>query len=279
MLYVDVTNVASHEEHFSRYMRSQRVKKILSKLIVCALAASAGTVYANDWTTIRFGVDPSYAPFESKSAAGKVVGFDVDLGNEICRRLNAKCVWVEQDFDGVIPALKAKKFDGILSSMSVTPQRSAEVAFSAKLFDTPTRLVVPKGSTLQPTIESLKGKTVGVEQGSVQEAYVRANWASKGVQIVSYQNQDQVYGDLISGRLDSALQDEVQADLGFLKTPRGAGFQFTGAEIPTGAAAIGLRKDDTDLKQKIDGAIVAMLKDGTYQKLAKKYFDFDIYGK
>ncbi len=74
-----------------------------------------------------------------------MVGFDVDLGNEICRRLNAKCVWVDQDFDGMIPALEAKQFDGILSSMSVTPQRAAEIAFSAKLFDTPTRLVVLQG--------------------------------------------------------------------------------------------------------------------------------------
>ncbi|HTH60038.1 MAG TPA: ABC transporter substrate-binding protein [Paraburkholderia sp.] len=254
------------------------MKKLLAALSVALLAVSAGAAHAKDWTTIRFGVDASYAPFESKAPDGKVVGFDVDLGNEICRRLNAKCVWVEQDFDGMIPALKAKKFDGVLSSMTITPQRAQQIAFSDKLFNTPTRLVAKKGSSLQPTADSLKGKSVGVEQGTIQETYAKANWAPKGVNVVPYQNQDQVYADLLSGRLDAALQDEVQADLGFLKTPRGAGFQFAGPEIPTGAAAIGLRKEDTDLKAKIDKAIADMIKDGTYKKIEAKYFDFDVYG-
>jgi lysine/arginine/ornithine transport system substrate-binding protein len=254
------------------------VKKLLAALSVALLAVSAGAAHAKDWSTVRFGVDASYAPFESKAPDGKLVGFDIDLGNEICKRLNAKCEWVEQDFDGMIPALKAKKFDGVLSSMTITPQRSEQIAFSAKLFNTPTRLVAKKGTNLQPTADSLKGKSVGVEQGTIQETYAKENWAPKGVNVVPYQNQDQVYADLLSGRLDAALQDEVQADLGFLKTPRGAGFQFAGKEIPTGAAAIGLRKEDADLKTKIDKAIADMIKDGTYKKIEAKYFDFDVYG-
>jgi lysine/arginine/ornithine transport system substrate-binding protein len=254
------------------------VKKLLAALSVALLAVSAGAAHAKDWTTVRFGVDASYAPFESKAPDGKLVGFDIDLGNEICKRLNAKCVWVEQDFDGMIPALKAKKFDGVLSSMTITPQREEQIAFSAKLFNTPTRLVAKKGTNLVPTADSLKGKSVGVEQGTIQETYAKENWAPKGVNVVPYQNQDQVYADLLSGRLDAALQDEVQADLGFLKTPRGAGFQFAGKEIPTGAAAIGLRKEDADLKTKIDKAIADMIKDGTYKKIEAKYFDFDVYG-
>ncbi|RQH08018.1 ABC transporter substrate-binding protein [Paraburkholderia dinghuensis] len=251
----------------------------MKKLALCvALALAAGGAYAKDWSTIRFGTDASYAPFESKAPDGKLVGFDIDLGNEICRRLNAKCVWVEQDFDGMIPGLKSRKFDGALSALTMTPQREQQIAFSARMYNTPTRLVAKKGSTVLPTIESLKGKTVGVEQGSTQETYAKENWASKGVNVVTYQNQDQVYLDLQSGRLDAALQDEIQADLGFLKTPRGAGFAFAGPQIPTGAAAIGMRKDDTDLKSKIDKAIADMVKDGTYRKIASKYFDFDVYG-
>ena len=254
------------------------MKKLLATLSVALLAVSASAAYAKDWSTVRFGVDASYAPFESKAPDGKLVGFDIDLGNEICKRMNAKCVWVEQDFDGMIPGLKAKKFDGVLSSMTITPQREEQIAFSAKLFNTPTRLVAKKGTSFQPTADSLKGKSVGVEQGTIQETYAKDNWAPKGVNVVPYQNQDQVYADLLSGRLDAALQDEVQADLGFLKTPRGAGFQFAGKEIPTGAAAIGLRKEDADLKGKIDKAIADMIKDGTYKKIEAKYFDFDVYG-
>ena len=82
------------------------MKKLLATLSVALLAVSAGVAHAKDWTTVRFGVDASYAPFESKAPDGKLVGFDIDLGNEICKRMNAKCVWVEQDFDGMIPGLK-----------------------------------------------------------------------------------------------------------------------------------------------------------------------------
>ncbi|CAB3970649.1 MULTISPECIES: ABC transporter substrate-binding protein [Burkholderia] len=257
----------------------------MKKLALCiAILAVATSASAKEWSTVRFGVDASYAPFESKSTDGKLAGFDIDLGNEICKRLNAKCVWVESAFDGMIPALKARKFDGVLSSMSMTPQREAQIAFSTKLFHTPTRLVAKKGVNLKPTAESLKGKTIGVEQGTIQEAYAKANWAPLGVQIVPYQDQDQVYADLVSGRLDAALQDAVQADMGFLKTARGAGFAFTGGDLsdPKGAlgngAAIGLRKEDTDLKTKIDKAMADMIKDGTYKKIEAKYFSFDVYG-
>ena len=258
------------------------MKKLLAALTIVLLSASMGA-HAKDWSTIRFGVDASYAPFESKAADGKLVGFDIDLGNEICKRLNAKCVWVENDFDGMIPALKAKKFDGVLSSMSMTPQRAEQINFSSKLFNTPTRLVAKKGSNILPTPESLAGKSVGVEQGTIQETYAKTYWQPKGAKVVSYQNQDQVYADLISGRMDAALQDAVQADLGFLKTPRGAGFQFVGKDLEDkkilgSGAGIGLRKEDTDLKAKIDKAIANIIKDGTYKKIEKKYFDFDVYG-
>src|SRR6516225_934389 len=180
----------------------------MKKLALClALALAAGGAVAKDWTTIRFGTDASYAPFESKAPDGKLAGFDIDLGNQICARLKAKCVWVENDFDGMIPALKAKKFDGVLSSMSMTPQRAEQISFSSKLFNTPTRLIAKQGSPLVPTADSLSGKTVGVEQGTIQETYAKTYWEPKGAKVVPYQNQDQVYADLISGRLDAALQD------------------------------------------------------------------------
>jgi lysine/arginine/ornithine transport system substrate-binding protein len=260
------------------------VKKIFVAVCVSILGLSAAAgVHAKDWSTVRFGVDASYPPFESKAPDGKLVGFDIDLGNEICKRMQTKCQWVENDFDGLIPALKARKVDGVLSSMTMTPQRAQQIDFSSKLFNTPTRLVEKKGAGLQPTTESLKGKRVGVEQGTIQETFAKTYWAPKGVEVVSYQNQDRVYADLLSGRLDATLQDAVQADIGFLKTPRGQGYAFAGPtlvddKILGKGAAVGLRKEDTDLKAKIDKAIADMIQDGTYKKLASKYFDFDIYG-
>ncbi|AUH49553.1 ABC transporter substrate-binding protein [Chromobacterium sp. ATCC 53434] len=258
------------------------MKKALAALAVGLMAASVG-VYAKDWKEVRFGVDASYAPFEYKAPNGQVVGFDIDLGNEICKRMKAKCVWVENDFDGMIPALKAKKFDGVLSSMSMTEARMKEIAFSAKLFNTPTRMVAKSGSGLMPTPASLKGKRVGVEQGTIQEAYAKKHWAPAGVEVVPYQNQTLVLADLTAGRLDASLQDAVQADMGFLKKPEGKGFAFAGKDLVDPqtlgeGAGIGLRKDDADLKAAIDKAIAGMLKDGTYKKIEKKYFSFDVYG-
>lgn len=255
----------------------------MKKLAACLMLSLASVgAFAKDWKVIRFGVDASYAPFESKAADGKLVGFDVDLGNAICEKLKAKCVWVENDFDGMIPALKAKKFDGILSSLSVTEKRAEQIAFSDKLFNAPVRMVAKKGSNLLPTAESLKSKRIGVEQGTTQETYAKAYWEPKGVNVVPYQNQSLVLADLGSGRLDAALQDAVQADIGFLKTPQGRDFAFAGPELKdpktlgTGTA-VGLRKDDADLRQQINQALAAIHKDGTFDRLAKKYFSFDIY--
>ncbi|BEV72719.1 MULTISPECIES: ABC transporter substrate-binding protein [unclassified Paludibacterium] len=258
-------------------------KNIVVSLAALGLLAVSSFASASQWKDIRFGVEASYPPFESKTADGKLVGFDIDLGNEICKRLQARCVWVENDFDGLIPALKARKFDGILSSMSVTEARQKQIAFSSRLFNTPTRMLAKAGSGLQPTAASLKGKRVGVQQGTIQEAYAKVHWAVAGVEVVPYQSQNQVLADLKSGRLDASLQDAVQADQGFLQKPDGKGFAFAGAALNDPqtlgiGSAVGLRKEDTALKAAIDQAIAAMLKDGTYKKIEARYFRFDVYG-
>jgi lysine/arginine/ornithine transport system substrate-binding protein len=253
-------------------------------LLFAFLLSWSPCISAKDWKVIRFGVDPSYPPFESKAADGSLVGFDIDLGKALCAKLNVTCVWVENDFDGMIPALQARKIDAVLSDMSVTNKRLQQIDFTNKIAYSPTRMVAKAGSNLQPTAESLRGKNIGVEQGTVQEAYAKAHFEPNGVNVVSYQNQDQVYADLKSGRLAASLQDEVQANFGFLKTPVGQGFEFSGPEINDttilgSSAAIGLRKGDTDLKTALNNALADLLKEGTYQAIAKKYFDFNIYGE
>ncbi|MFC5430980.1 ABC transporter substrate-binding protein [Paraburkholderia denitrificans] len=255
----------------------------MKKFAVCvALALLAGSAAAKEWHTVRIGVDASYPPFESKAPNGEIVGFDVDLTKALCARMNVKCVWVQSDLDGIIGALKARKFDAIVSSLSVTDQRRQQIDYSDKMFDAPARMIAKTGSPLLPTAASLKGKNVGVEQGSTQEAYAKAYWAPKGINVVSYQNQDQVYQDLMSGRLDATLQDEVQADFGFLKTARGKSFAWAGPAVEDpktigDGTAIGLSKQDPELKAKFNAALAAIHKDGTFDRIAKQYFDFDIY--
>ncbi|MCG5075142.1 ABC transporter substrate-binding protein [Paraburkholderia tagetis] len=256
----------------------------MNKMLVClALSVAAFSAHAKALNELRFGVDPTYAPFESKAPDGKLVGFEIDLGNEICRRLQTKCVWVETAFDGIIPALQGRKFDAIMSAMSVTPKREAQVAFSTMLFRTPSGLIGPRGSRLEPTIATLKGKNIGVAQGSTQEAYAKAYWAPAGVNVVSYANQELVYTDLRAGRLDATLTDMISGSDGFLKTPQGHDYGFLGAPVndakTLGAgAAIGFRKSDTALRAMIDQAIGDMIKDGTYQKIERRYFEFDVLG-
>lgn len=253
----------------------------LSSLLLLALLPLGA--HAQDPQVIRFGVDATYPPFESKAPDGTLIGFDIDLGNAICANLHAKCVWVEQGFDAMIPALKARKFDAILSAMSATDVRKQQIDFTNKIYNGPSRLVAASGSALKPSAASLKGKRIGVDQGSMQETFAKAEWAPQGVTVVSYPTQDAIYQDLTTGRLDGAFQSAVQADIGFLKTPRGKGYSFAGDEVKDkrvagDGVAIGIRKDDPALAGKLNTAIAAIRKDGTYDKLATKYFDFNIYG-
>ncbi len=257
-------------------------KKVLAFSLLLGLSTSA-SVFAALPQTVRIGTDATYAPFSSKDAKGDFVGFDIDLGNEMCKRMQVKCTWVGSDFDSLIPSLKAKKIDAIISSLSITEKRQKEIAFSDKLYAADSRLIAAKGATIQPAIESLKGKHVGVLQGSTQEAYANEKWRGKGVDVVAYQNQDLIYSDLSAGRLDAALQDEVAASEGFLKQPAGKEYAFAGPSVKDknyfgDGTGVGLRKDDAELKAAFDKALGEIRKDGTYDKMAKKYFDFNVYG-
>lgn len=249
---------------------------LISGLLIASMGHAA--------SVIRFGVDPSYPPFEQKQPDGSLSGFDIDLGNALCAQLKVRCVWVEQNFDGMIPGLKAGKFDGILSAFSDTEARRKQVDFSQRLYVAPSSLIAKKGSGLLPTAQSLKGKSVGVIQGSVQESYAKSAWAPAGAVIQSYQTQDQVFMDLIAGRLDGSFQATVQGDIGLLQKPQGQDFAFAGEPITDksiigNGVAIGIRKNDSALREQLNGAIAALRKSGEYERIAHKYFNYDVYGE
>ncbi|WP_439332300.1 ABC transporter substrate-binding protein [Pantoea cypripedii] len=233
-------------------------------------------------TTLRIGTDPGYAPFESKAADGQVTGFDIDLMNALCKRMNTRCVVVESPFDALIPSLKARKIDAIMSSMSITPARLKEIDFTEKLYSAKARLIAARNSSILPTATALKNKSIGVLQGSIQETYAGKYWRPYGVNVVSYPSQDDIYADLIAGRLDAAFQDEVAGSFGFLKQPSGRDFAFAGPAVTDEqifgvGVGMGLRKGDEALKQAINNAFNQLRQDGTWQKLNARYFPFDIY--
>ncbi|WP_392567045.1 transporter substrate-binding domain-containing protein [Utexia brackfieldae] len=232
---------------------------------------------------IKIGSDTSYAPYEWLDVDGTAKGFEVELTDAMCQHLGVKCVFVATDFDGLIPSLQSEKVDMLVSALAMTEKRQRQIAFSDKIFAVAPRLIAPKGADLQPTADSLRGKNVGVEQGTTQESYANAVWRNQGVNVIAYQNQHLVYEDLVAGRLDASLQDQVAGEEGFLKQEKGKDFAFTGPAINDTkyfgvGTGFGFRKGDDELREAFNQALIAIRADGTYQAIAAKYFDFDIYG-
>ncbi|MGF6598864.1 lysine/arginine/ornithine transport system substrate-binding protein [Paraburkholderia sp. GAS448] len=255
-----------------------------SLCIALAFASIAGVAHAESSGTLRFGVEAAYPPFESKSPSGQLQGFDIDVGNAVCKKMNVKCVWVENAFDGLIPALQARKFDVINSAMNITDKRKQSIDFTPAVYVVPIVMVAKRDSKLLPDVKNLQGKRVGVLQGSSQEDFLKAHWANAGVSVVSYQDQDQVYSDLIAGRLDAAVQEAQTVQDGFLGKPEARDYAILGEPLHDPATlgegtGLGLRKGDQALKTKVDAALDSLKKDGTLSSLSQKYFKRDIIAK
>jgi arginine/ornithine transport system substrate-binding protein len=260
-------------------MKMSAPRRLLLALVLTT--AASAPAFAADWSKLRIGVEGAYPPFSEVGPDGKLKGFDIDIAYALCTQMKAQCTLVQQDFDGMIPALQARKFDAIIASMSITPERQQAVNFSDKYYSTPARLVAKTGSKLQVTPEGLKGKKIGVQRSTIHDRY--ATDLFKGAEIVRYTKQDEVFLDLAAGRVDATLVDSVAADVGFLKTPAGKGFGFIGPTYTDVkyfgiGAGVAIRKSDTDLQAKFNEALKAIRANGTYKKIEAKYFDFDVYG-
>ena len=255
------------------------MKKILLAAAISALCASA---FAQG-KDLKVAIDATYEPFTYKTADGKPTGFDVDIASALCEQIKRKCVFVEQPWDGMIPGLLAKKYDVIISSMSITEERLKQVDFTDKYYNTPSKLVLRKDIPFSG-LDSIKGKKIGVLKASTQEKYSLGELKTRGVEVVSYDAQDQVYLDIKAGRLDGTVADTLEVGGGFLGKPGGENYQFVGDAlfIPkyfgTGAG-VALRKGQGELKSQISAAIKAIRANGKYKAINDKYFKFDVYGK
>lgn len=235
--------------------------------------------------TLKVAIDPTYEPFTFKTPEGKPTGFDVDIAEALCEQIKRKCEFVEQVWDSMIPGLQAKKYDVIISSMSATDERKQEIDFSDKYYQTPSRIVLKKGTKFTD-LASLKGKKIGVLKGSTQEKYAVDNLKPVGVVVNSYEAQDQVYLDIKSGRLDGTVADFLEVTGGFLSKPEGAKYEFIGPVLSDvkyfAGAAVALRKGEDKLKGELNEAIKAIRANGTYKTLNDKYFakyNIDVYGE
>ncbi|MBB5503407.1 transporter substrate-binding domain-containing protein [Paraburkholderia sp. MM5384-R2] len=226
--------------------------------------------------TLRFGTDPAYPPYEYKLPSGELAGLDIDIGNALCAAAHVKCEWVEGSFDGLIAGLQSRKFDAINASLAATAARRAVMDFTTPLYPADIRLVAAKGSHLLPETASLAGKRIGVLQGSTQAAFANQKWATHGVTVIAYQDQNSVYVDLANGRLDGTVVVGAAAKLGFLAKPEGRNFEVTGTPIVdpvlmAASSVIGVRKSDPHTLQMLNTALAQLKQNGTLERLVAKH--------
>jgi polar amino acid transport system substrate-binding protein/arginine/ornithine transport system substrate-binding protein len=249
--------------------------------ILRATAIAAGLAAASPALALTYCVEGAYPPFSETAADGSIVGFDIDIGMALCEAMGETCDLRKVDWDGIIPALLEKKCDAIMASMSATDERKQVIDFSAKYYREPNRFVAPEGTELADTPEGLAGKVVGVQRGTIHQAYMEAHYPDTQLQL--YGTQDEMMLDLTAGRLDAVMASGIALDAGFLKTPAGEGYAFLGGDhydpaVHGTGAAVGVRKEDTALRDRLSQAIQTIRADGTYQEIEKKYFTLDIYG-
>jgi lysine-arginine-ornithine-binding protein len=249
--------------------------------LIAAGAMAVGLAGAAQAEELRIGVEGAYPPFSEKTASGELIGFDIDIANALCAEMGVECTLVEQDWDGIIPALQAKKYDAIIASMSITEDRKKVVDFTDKYYNTPARFAAKEGMFSEASPEALAGKRIGVQRGTIHDNFVTAEYPDS--EIVRYGTQDEVYLDLQADRLDVILADLVQIDYGFLREPAGEGYAFFGQEFKDPehfgvGAGIAVRKGEDDLRERLNAAIAAIRENGTYDEIRAKYFDYDIYG-
>ncbi len=254
--------------------------------IAAALAACLSTVAVADQRTVIMGTEGAYPPFNSIDSNGKLVGFDIEIGDALCEAAQFQCEWVTNDWDGIIPGLLAKKYDTILASMSITEERKEQVAFTGKYYTTPARFVVEAsaaGSVNGDDLNaSFQGKTVAVQSSTIHQNFV-TDMFDDGVKIKAYDTAEAAYLDLAAGRVDAFFGDSVGIDDGFLKTEQGQGYVMDGPSYSDvkyfgDGAGIAIRKEDTDLVEAFNAAIAEIRANGTYAAIQAKYFDFDVYG-
>ncbi len=248
--------------------------------------------------SIKIGTEGAYPPWNSKDASGNLIGFEVELANALCEIMKHNCTIVEQDWDGMIPALTSKKFDAIMAGMSITDERKKTINFSQGYADEVASLAVMKGSSLEnldtpeginlsiggsevtKALKTLTGALAG-KTVCVQTATIHQNFLDSGdvgnVKVRTYKTQDEVNLDLTSGRCDAALAAAVSFTDYAEKSGKAVvltGPTFSGGAFGNGVG-VGIRKGDSKLLNDFNAAIDKARDDGTISKLAIKWFGFD----
>lgn len=230
----------------------------------------------NSKQKIVIGMDDSFPPMEFRDTKNNLQGFDIDLANEIGKRLNVEIEFMPTDWNGVIQSLQTKRFDIILSALSVTEDRKKQIAFSDPYILEKQIVVVQKSNTTIKTPDDLKGKIVGVQLGSTSEEAMKS--IERSMQSVKrYDKNTEALQDLAIGRTQAVVVDELVGRY-YIKEHSDK-YRILDKELTKEPIAVGFRKDDTELKNKFNKVLKEMSKDGTLEKISKKWFGENITSK
>jgi lysine-arginine-ornithine-binding protein len=251
------------------------IRNILAAALCMVFALAA---HAED-KPLRMGVEGAYPPFNFVNAAGKVEGFDVDIGDALCAHLARRCEWIVVPWDGLIPALQAGKFDVLMSSMTITAERRRQVLFTKPYYFSYGMMIANKGSGLIFTTEGLKDHTLGVQAATTHEAWLRDRFGD-AIELHAYPSSDDMFLDFQNGRLDAVFA-EAPAMVPWMEANGGVkAYEQIGENITDPALGteigIAVRKDDARLAGQLDAALDAIIADKTFAGIAKKYFSFPL---
>ena len=255
-----------------------RLKLVAGALIASAVALCAVAAAAQERMKITIATEGAYPPFSTIGPDGRLSGFDVDIADALCAEMKADCELVTQDWDGMIPALQAGKFDAIVASMSITEERRKQVAFTDRYYTTPLSLAAPKDSALASAEPAaLAGKVIGTQGSTTFAAYADSYYGKAGAEVKLYPTQEEAAADMVNGRTDAIISDKIQL-MDWLEKDGKDCCRMVG-DIPGSEteAGIAVRLSDDELREKFDAALKAIRADGTYDRIRGKYFSFDIY--
>ncbi|KAL0986743.1 lysine/arginine/ornithine ABC transporter substrate-binding protein [Haemophilus influenzae] len=232
-------------------------------LLTAILLGSSIAVSAQELT---FAMEPSYPPFETTNAKGEIIGFDVDVANAICQEIQVTCKFKSETFDSLIPSLKAKRFDAVISAIDITDARAKQVLFSDAYYDSSASYVALKGKA---TLES--AKNIGVQNGTTFQQYTVAE--TKQYSPKSYASLQNAILDLKSGRIDIILGDTAVLSDMISKEPE---IQFIGEKVTNkkyfgNGLGIAMHKSNKDLAAQLNKGLAAIKANGEYQKIYDKW--------
>ncbi|KEQ14393.1 arginine ABC transporter substrate-binding protein [Endozoicomonas montiporae] len=224
--------------------------------------------------TIRFGTEATYPPFEFLDENNELTGFDIDLAKAICAEIKAECTFSNQPFDSLIPSLRYRRFDAVIAGMDITPDRQEQVDFSMPYFENSASFVAAKNQPFKSAAD-LKGKAVGVQNGSTFQTYMIDKFEKHGVTIRPYETIQNAFLDMTNGRVDAVFSDTAVANDWLLERGKGEyghlGETIRDAEYFGVGYGIAVRQKDA-LKDKIDTALSTLKANGTWQTIHDKYF-------